>query len=61
MMIFAIAGGVILIPMFYFGCAMLLWLAGRLVINSQIVYIKYLELFGITSWIHILGRFYQLH
>jgi hypothetical protein len=56
LIVFTIAGGLITIPLFYFGCALLLWLTNKLILKSSIVYIKYLELFGITSWINILGK-----
>jgi hypothetical protein len=60
LIVFTIAGGLITIPLFYFGCALLLWLTNKLILKSSIVYIKYLELFGITSWINILGKIFSV-
>jgi Yip1 domain len=60
MIVFTVAGGVIIIPLFYFGCALLLWLANKIIFKSSAVYIKILELFGITTWINILGRIFSI-
>jgi hypothetical protein len=60
MIVFTIAGGVIIVPLSYFGCALLLWLANKIIFKSSIVYIKILELFGITTWINLLGRVFSI-
>jgi hypothetical protein len=60
MIVFTVAGGVIIIPLFYFGCAFLLWLANKIIFKSSLIYIKLLELFGITTWINLLGRVFSI-
>lgn len=60
MMVFSITGGIILIPLFYFGCALLLWLASTFIFKSSLLFIKFLELFGMTTWIGLLGRIFTI-
>jgi hypothetical protein len=55
MIVFGIVGGVIFIAAFYFGGALFLWLANKTVLKSAVGYGKHLELYGIASWIGVLG------
>jgi hypothetical protein len=57
-MLFMVIGGVarlVMIAIYYFGAALFLWLAGKFILKSNAGYGKYLEVFGIGSWIGVLG------
>jgi hypothetical protein len=55
MIVIGIVGGVIFMAAFYFGGALFLWLANKIVLKSAVGYEKHLELYGIASWIGVLG------
>ena len=55
MMIFGVIGSAIFISIAFFGAALVLWLAGKFALKSAAGYGKYLELYGLSGWIGILG------
>ncbi|HVN48553.1 MAG TPA: hypothetical protein VMU30_06980 [Bacteroidota bacterium] len=55
MIAFGIIGGTIGMAIFFFGGALLLWLADKSILKAAAGYGKHLELFGIASWIGVLG------
>ena len=55
MIVFGIIGGAIFIVAFYFGGALFLWLANKTILKSVVGYGKHLEVYGIASWIGVLG------
>jgi hypothetical protein len=55
MMVFGLIGVVIFVSLAYFCGALVLWLAGKLALKSTAGYGKYLELYGLSNWIGILG------
>jgi hypothetical protein len=55
MIAFGIIGGVIFVAAFYFGGALFLWLANKTILKSAVGYGKHLEMYGIASWIGVLG------
>jgi|WetSurMetagenome_2_1015567.scaffolds.fasta_scaffold19082_1 hypothetical protein len=55
MIAFGIIGGVVFMSAFYFGGALFLWLANKTILKSTVGYEKHLELYGIASWIGVLG------
>jgi hypothetical protein len=55
MIAFGIIGGVVFVSAFYFGGALFLWLANKTILKSAVGYGKHLELYGIASWIGVLG------
>jgi hypothetical protein len=55
MIAFAVIGGTIAVCAFYFGGALILWLANKTILKSSAGYGKHLELYGIASWIGVLG------
>lgn len=55
MMIFGVIGSAIFISIAFFGAALVLWLAGKFALKSTAGYGKYLELYGLSAWIGILG------
>jgi hypothetical protein len=57
---FGIIGAAIFIALYFFGGALFLWLADKLVLKSPEGYGKHLELYGISSWIGVLGGFITL-
>jgi hypothetical protein len=54
-MAFAIVGSLVFICLYYFGASLFLWLGGKFVLKSTAGYGKYLELYGISAWVGILG------
>jgi hypothetical protein len=52
---FGIIGSVISISIIFFVSALIFWLVGKLVLKAPAGYGKYLELWGATGWIGILG------
>jgi Yip1 domain. len=48
-------GGAIFMVAFYFGGALFLWLANKTILKSAVGYGKHLEMYGIASWIGVLG------
>jgi hypothetical protein len=50
-----IIGSVVVIAIAFFGAALVLWLVGKVALHSSVGYGKYLELYGISTWIGILG------
>jgi hypothetical protein len=55
MIAFAIIGGIVFMAAFYFGGALFLWLADKTILKSAVGYGKHLEMYGIASWIGVLG------
>lgn len=55
MMIFGVIGSAIFISIAFFGAALVLWLAGKFVLKAPGGYGKYLEVYGLSGWIGILG------
>jgi hypothetical protein len=55
MLAFSIIGGGIFISMYFFGGSLFLWLANKTILKSTVGYGKHLELYGISSWIGVLG------
>jgi len=55
MIAFGIVGGIVFTAAFYFGGALFLWLADKIVLKSTVGYGKHLEMYGIASWIGVLG------
>jgi len=55
MIAFGIIGGSVGIAIFFFGTALLLWLVDKSLLKAAAGYGKHLELFGIASWIGVLG------
>jgi len=60
MIVFGIIGGLVTISIMFFAAALILWLAGKIVLKAPAGYGKYLELWGTTSWIGILGALITL-
>jgi hypothetical protein len=52
---FGIIGSVVVISLAFFGAALALWLVGKFALKSTSGYTKYLEMYGISTWIGILG------
>lgn len=50
-----IIGSVIFLSIMFFGASLALWLASKVALKSTAGYGKYLEMYGISSWIGILG------
>jgi hypothetical protein len=55
MIAFGIVGSVITISIFFFGAALVFWLVGKLALKAPAGYGKYLELWGTSEWIGLLG------
>jgi len=55
MIAIGIVGRAIFMVAFYFGGALFLWLANKTILKSAVGYGKHLELYGIASWIGVLG------
>jgi hypothetical protein len=55
MIVFGIIGAAIFICAYYFGGALFLWLSNKTILKSNEGYGKHLELYGIASWIGVLG------
>ncbi|MBN1396920.1 MAG: YIP1 family protein [Bacteroidetes bacterium] len=55
MIAFGIISAVIFLAVFFFAGALFLWLANKTILNSPVGYEKHLELYGICSWIGVLG------
>ena len=52
---FGVIGSVIFLSVMFFGASLALWLVSKLLLKSTAGYGKYLEMYGISSWIGILG------
>jgi len=50
-----IIGSVVFLSAMFFGAALALWLISKLALQSTAGYGKYLEMYGISSWIALLG------
>jgi len=50
-----IIGSVIFLSVMFFGAALVLWLVSKLALKSTVGYSTYLEMYGIASWIGVLG------
>ena len=55
MIAFGIIGGALFVAAFYFGGALFLWLANKTILKSAVGYRKHLEMYGMASWIGVLG------
>jgi hypothetical protein len=60
MVAFGIIGSVITISIFFFGAALIFWLVGKLALKAPAGYGKYLELWGTSEWIGLLGAIITL-
>ena len=54
-LVFGIVFGSIFAAVFFFGGGAFLWLGGKIVLKSPAAYGKYLEVYGISTWIGALG------
>ncbi len=50
----------VVVTLLFFVYVLFLWLGGKLVLKSPVGYAKYLEVYGISSWIGILGTIVTL-
>ena len=55
MIVFGVIGGALVTAVFFFGGALFLWLANKTIFHSNVGYGKHLEMYGISSWIGVLG------
>jgi len=55
MIVFGIIGGTIVAAVFFFGGALFLWLANKMILHTAAGYGKHLEMYGIATWIGIAG------
>lgn len=53
--VFGIIGSAVVITIVFFGAALILWLVGKFALQSQAGYGKFLEVYGLTGWIGLLG------
>jgi Yip1 domain len=54
-MVIGTVAGTIFVALYYFGGALFLWLAAKVVLKSPVGYGKFLEAYGIANWIGLLG------
>ncbi|HAL56796.1 MAG TPA: hypothetical protein DCP63_10045 [Bacteroidetes bacterium] len=54
-MVIAMVSAVVVMAVVFFAAALVLWLAGKLVLKSPAGYAKYLEVYGLSNWIGSLG------
>lgn len=54
-MIFGIIGSTVFISIAFFGAALVLWLVSKFALKASAGYGKYLEVYGLSGWIGILG------
>lgn len=50
-----IIGSILFLSVMFFGASLALWLVSKLIFKSTAGYSKYLEMYGISNWIGILG------
>jgi hypothetical protein len=55
LIVIGIIGGMIAVAAYYFGAALVLWLVNKSLFKASYGYMKYLELYGISTWIGVLG------
>ncbi len=55
MIAFGIIGSVVTVSIMFFGAALIFWLVGKVALKAPAGYGKYLELWGASGWIGILG------
>jgi hypothetical protein len=53
--VFAAVGALFMIAVYYFGGALVLWLAGKIGLKGTHGYSTYLAVYGVASWIAVLG------
>jgi Yip1 domain len=53
--VIGIIGGMIAVAAYYFGAALVLWLVNKSLFKAPYGYMKYLELYSISTWIGVLG------
>ncbi len=53
--VFAALGALLMIAVYYFGGALVLWLAGKIGLKGIHGYSTYLAVYGVASWIAVLG------
>lgn len=53
--VFGIVGSAVFLTVMMFGAGLFLWLANKTMFKSAVGYGKHLELYGISSWIGVLG------
>ncbi|MBI3005825.1 MAG: YIP1 family protein [Ignavibacteriales bacterium] len=54
-MAFGIIGALVFLCVYYFGGSLFLWLTGKLALKSTAGYGKYLEVYGMSAWVGVLG------
>ena len=54
-MAFGIVGSLVFLCAYYFGGALFLWLTGKFALKSSAGYGKYLEVYGMSAWVGVLG------
>lgn len=54
-MTFGTIGSLVYICLYFFGAALFLWLAGKFGLKASAGYGKYLEVYGMSSWVGVLG------
>lgn len=54
-MVFGSVPVILLVATAFFGGALFLWLSGKFILKSDAGYKKYLEVYGLASWIGVLG------
>ena len=55
MIVFGIIGGAIVAGLYFFGGALFIWLANKTILRSTVGFGKHLEMYGIASWIGVVG------
>lgn len=58
--VFGIIGGSFFIALSFFGGTLFLWLANKSILKTTVDYVKHLEMYGIASWVGILGSIIAL-
>ncbi|MBI2620551.1 MAG: YIP1 family protein [Ignavibacteriales bacterium] len=54
-MLFGTVPQIVFISLYYFGAALFLWLTSKVLWKSSAKYGKYLEIYGLASWVGVLG------
>lgn len=59
-MAFAIIGSLVFLCVYYFGGSLFLWLTGKFAFKSSAAYGKYLEVYGMSAWVGVLGALFTV-
>ncbi len=54
-MVFGSLPAIFFICMYFFGGGLFLWLASKVILKDAAGYMKYVELYGVASWVGVLG------